>query len=173
MTFLGEIPYDLVATQKTLAPAIAMPWCTQDQTCAKKNRLNAATVKANKVTTLMIHNLPTTLSQEDVRDQLDNDGFGKLFDFLYVPFNLKTMSICGYAFINLVSSDAAALLVSMWDNASSLCDRPTDKSMFFSAAAVQGQESPSSLQPLLVSPDICTCWTLKIPSLCSCRRQGK
>ena len=64
-----------------------------------------------------------------------------LYDFLYVPFNLKTSRICGYAFINLVSSDAAAWLVSMWHQRKSLCGEHTDKAIFFSAADEQGFEA--------------------------------
>mmetsp|Transcript_6092 Transcript_6092/g.14576 ORF Transcript_6092/g.14576 Transcript_6092/m.14576 type:complete len:369 (-) Transcript_6092:269-1375(-) len=106
-----------------------------------KPRLNVDAVLSDRITSLMIHNLPMSLTQDNVRDELDHSGFASLYDFLYVPYNLKTSSICGYAFINLVSHDAAALLVNMWDQRSTLCGAATDRFVFFSAADVQGYEA--------------------------------
>jgi len=111
------------------------------QSRGHKPRLNADIVLADEITSLMIHNLPMSLSQDNIRDELDGSGFANLYDFLYVPYNLKTSSICGYAFINLVNHEAAALLVSMWDQCTNLCGAASDRLIFFSAADVQGYEA--------------------------------
>ena len=118
---------------------------TQGQARAKgrwqRPPLTPAEVKAKSITSVMIHNLPVAVTQSDVVQELEDNGFGKLFDFLYVPYNLKTSSICGYAFVNLVSSDAAALLVRMWRQQRTLCSQSTNKPIFFSAADDQGFEA--------------------------------
>lgn len=58
-------------------------------------------------TTVMFRNLPNDYSQQMLLALLDSEGFEGLYDFLYVPFDFKRHAGLGYAFINMVSPDAA------------------------------------------------------------------
>jgi|Transcript_54012 hypothetical protein len=58
-------------------------------------------------TTVMFRNLPNDYSQQMLLALLDSEGFEGLYDFLYVPFDFKRRAGLGYAFINMVSPDAA------------------------------------------------------------------
>eukprot|EP00747_Dinoflagellata_sp_TGD_P098213 gnl/TRDRNA2_/TRDRNA2_167376_c0_seq2.p1 gnl/TRDRNA2_/TRDRNA2_167376_c0~~gnl/TRDRNA2_/TRDRNA2_167376_c0_seq2.p1 ORF type:complete len:331 (+),score=55.31 gnl/TRDRNA2_/TRDRNA2_167376_c0_seq2:94-1086(+) len=58
-------------------------------------------------TTLMLRNLPTTYSRDHVCDLMSHHGFAKQFDFVYVPVDLSSKSIFGYAFVNFVTAEAA------------------------------------------------------------------
>ena len=54
------------------------------------------------VTTLMIKNLPTSLQQPQVMDEIDNTGFGGKYDFFHMPGNFTGHhKSLGYAFLNL------------------------------------------------------------------------
>jgi len=63
-------------------------------------------------TTLMVRNLPVELSQQDFVQYFIDRGYGGLFDFVYMPMNLRKKGNFGYAFINL-SSHALAVEVMM------------------------------------------------------------
>lgn len=60
------------------------------------------------ITTMMLKNIPCRKSQEDVMAQIDKKGFGGLYDFFYLPRDVKFRANLGYAFINFVSPDDAA-----------------------------------------------------------------
>merc|ERR1712113_1012642 len=53
-------------------------------------------------TTVMLRNLPNHYTADLVLAMLDAEGFAGLFDFLYLPIDLKSHACLGYAFINLV-----------------------------------------------------------------------
>lgn len=114
---------------------------TSQQGFCQKPALTPAEVREKGLTSVMIHNLPMAATQADVCHELDRSGFSNLFDFLYVPYNLKASRICGYAFINLVSSEAAALLVSLWDERTTLCGEETENEIYFSASDEQNFEA--------------------------------
>jgi hypothetical protein len=58
-------------------------------------------------TTIMLKQLPGFFSRAQLEALLDQEGFAGLYDFAYVPKNLKTQRIFGYAFVNLVDGDVA------------------------------------------------------------------
>lgn len=59
-------------------------------------------------TTLMVRNLPAELTQPAFVKQFSDAGYGGLFDFVYMPMNLRANGNFGYAFINFASNSVAA-----------------------------------------------------------------
>lgn len=59
----------------------------------------------------MVRNLPADLSQPAFVQQFIDAGYRGLFDFVYMPMNLRGQGNFGYAFINFTSHDVAAHVV--------------------------------------------------------------
>lgn len=62
-------------------------------------------------TTVMLRNLPNEYSRDMLTKMLENEGFGGRFDFIYLPIDFRFKSGFGYAFINMVNSQAAEALM--------------------------------------------------------------
>jgi len=58
-------------------------------------------------TTLMLKQLPQHYGREMLAELLDSMGFAGLYDFIYMPMNLLTKSSFTYAFVNMISPEAA------------------------------------------------------------------
>lgn len=100
---------------------------------------NSSTEEPNQdVTTLMIRNLPTSLSQSALIEELDASGFAGLYDFVYMPSVFDTGEGKGFAFVNLVSVAAAGALVGKWHKSRRFGIKINDPSLNLSPAAVQG-----------------------------------
>jgi len=63
-------------------------------------------------TTLMVRNLPADLPQQEFVRRFVERGYSGLFDFVYMPMNLRKPGNFGYAFINF-TSNAVAMEVMM------------------------------------------------------------
>jgi len=61
-------------------------------------------------TTVMLRNVPYNCSRNSVVSMMDEAGFSGLFDFIYLPIDFRSKSGFGYAFINMVSNEAALKL---------------------------------------------------------------
>jgi len=61
-------------------------------------------------TTVMLRNVPYNCSRNSVVHMMEDAGFSGLFDFIYLPIDFRSKSGFGYAFINMVSNDAALKL---------------------------------------------------------------
>jgi hypothetical protein len=68
----------------------------------------------NNITTLMIRNIPSCLTQSELVKGLDDSGFKGLYDFAYLPTNMSGIRNKGFAFINMLSAEAAGNLVGQW-----------------------------------------------------------
>jgi len=60
-----------------------------------------------KVTTLMIHNVPHRLDEQGFREVLDSLGFQGKYDFLHLPIAKGRKVNTGFAFVNFVQEDIA------------------------------------------------------------------
>jgi hypothetical protein len=67
-------------------------------------------------TTMMIRNIPGRHSQDDLIQDLDDMGFARTYDFLYMPMDKGTSSSVGYAFVNFVDASWAAKCKQVFDN---------------------------------------------------------
>jgi len=65
-------------------------------------------------TTLMLRNLPTCLSCQDLVDALHAAGFAGTYDFVYLPIDFRRGLGVGYAFLNVVEHSAAAAIMDMF-----------------------------------------------------------
>eukprot|EP00928_Gymnodinium_smaydae_P037421 TRINITY_DN25980_c0_g1_i2.p1 TRINITY_DN25980_c0_g1~~TRINITY_DN25980_c0_g1_i2.p1 ORF type:complete len:235 (-),score=21.17 TRINITY_DN25980_c0_g1_i2:301-1005(-) len=72
---------------------------------ATETHVNDTSVDA--FTTLMIQNLPPATFTQDVLQQLDNAGFGGLYDIVYVPFRFGSDCNMGFAFVNFTTHEFA------------------------------------------------------------------
>merc|ERR1711920_1142789 len=61
--------------------------------------------------TLMFRNLPQWFTQQKLEQLLKDEGFGMLYDFIYLPAELSNGSCFGYAFINMVTPQDAIRFV--------------------------------------------------------------
>lgn len=58
------------------------------------------------LTTVMLRNIPNNFTQSSIVELLNKNGFAGLYDFVYLPMDFNRNANLGYAFVNLVSSDA-------------------------------------------------------------------
>lgn len=54
-------------------------------------------------TTIMLRNLPPEYTRDMTTELLDAEGFSGLYDFVYMPMNLRTKESFGYVFVDLIS----------------------------------------------------------------------
>eukprot|EP00928_Gymnodinium_smaydae_P085994 TRINITY_DN6976_c0_g4_i1.p1 TRINITY_DN6976_c0_g4~~TRINITY_DN6976_c0_g4_i1.p1 ORF type:complete len:316 (-),score=47.52 TRINITY_DN6976_c0_g4_i1:242-1189(-) len=90
------------------------------------------------VTTLMIRNMPTMITQKMFFEELVWQGFDESIDFFYLPCCFLSNVGKGYAFINFTSSAVAADFVSVWHTSRF---EGSESVLNISAAAVQGLEA--------------------------------
>lgn len=62
-------------------------------------------------TTVMLRNLPNRYTQYMLLTLLDEHGFERLFDFVYLPMDFRNGVNLGYAFVNLLSHQDAVNLM--------------------------------------------------------------
>jgi len=92
------------------------------------------------VSTVMIRNLPSTLSQQQLLEGLNRCGFAACYDFCYMPCNFQTEENQGIAFVNFTSPAKASELLRSWHRARPL-GSTTSPELSVAPAAVQGLEA--------------------------------
>lgn len=63
--------------------------------------------KVDSRTTMMLRNLPSSLTRSHLLDILDAKGLGAQYDFVYLPIDFVSGASLGYAFVNFVDSHTA------------------------------------------------------------------
>jgi len=90
--------------------AVAPKKKTKSQKKGAKAEAKAPTkagVAQGRPTTIMLGQLPGSFTRVRLEALLDQIGFAGLYDFVYVPMNLRTLKPFHYAFVNLVNGDVA------------------------------------------------------------------
>jgi hypothetical protein len=97
-------------------------------------------VAQGKPTTIMLGQLPGSFTRARLEALLDQIGFAGLYDFTYVPTNLRTGAPFHYAFVNLVDGDAAVACKDALDGHA--CESGQDGEMTTAwATSQQGQQA--------------------------------
>jgi len=91
-------------------------------------------------TTFMIRSLPRHMTRTKLEDLLDDAGFAKQYDFIYLPANLKVKESYGYGFVNLVSGAVAARFMAYF-NGYSWPDRSQEPMGVHKSEALEGLDA--------------------------------
>jgi len=71
--------------------------------------------EAGRKSTVMMQNLPGQLSRDDLIQMLNARGFIGQFSFMYMPLDLSSLSVLGYAFIDFISPQVARVFWKTFD----------------------------------------------------------
>jgi len=92
-------------------------------------------------TTVMLRNLPQYFTRASLLELIDEAGFFGSYDFVYLPTDFNSQAGLGYAFVNLMGSDAAARFWAHFDNFSAW---PLESAKVLDAFTPSTVVSPSS-----------------------------
>lgn len=93
------------------------------------------------ITTLMIRNLPYSLTQQEMLQALDESGYGGLYDFVYLPHKFKERKNLGFAFVNFVNAEVGKKFSTEWHHTYRFKLGFVRKPLNISAAATQGRKA--------------------------------
>ncbi|CAJ1443379.1 unnamed protein product [Effrenium voratum] len=139
-------------------PATAQPSDQSAKTLAQE-------LAKEGITTLMIKNLPTSLLQPQVLEELHRSGFAGRYDFFYMPGTFTNHKSLGYAFVNLVDVASMKEFTLQWHNSVRL-GLSSDLPLKVCRAVVQGRDANAQnfgprmkrirnpcLRPVIILPD--------------------
>jgi len=66
-------------------------------------------------TTVMLRNMPNNYNRKMLLQMMDGEGFAGQYNFVYMPIDFKSRASLGYAFINMVSPEAAQKFWGVFD----------------------------------------------------------
>jgi len=89
----------------SFGPSSFGPSCAGDDEPETKSSL--AHTLPQELTTVMMRNIPNNLTREQLLALVNDGGFQRRYDLLYLPMDLKKQVGLGYAFINFVSHEDA------------------------------------------------------------------
>lgn len=69
----------------------------------------------SEMTTVMIRNIPNKYTQRMVLQVLRHHGFGRCFDFIYLPIDFRNRANVGYGFVNFVKPIYARQFAEMFE----------------------------------------------------------
>mmetsp|Transcript_50792 Transcript_50792/g.128072 ORF Transcript_50792/g.128072 Transcript_50792/m.128072 type:complete len:518 (-) Transcript_50792:234-1787(-) len=94
------------------------------------------------ITTLMVRNIPKTVTQVQFIEELDRCGFAGKYDYCYAPTqSFKTRQHTGFAFVNFISGKSAQQFVTQWHNTRRFGMQTHVRALDVSPAVVQGREA--------------------------------
>jgi len=91
-------------------------------------------------TTLMIRNIPSRYTQNDLMVDLKDKGLGGVYDFLYMPMDKGTSTNVGYAFVNFIHPSYAQTCMRLFQGHRFRRPRAAGKIASVSVAHIQGLE---------------------------------
>jgi len=100
-----------------------------------------AAITSHGITTLMVRNIPGSVTQKRVLEELRRGGFDGAFDFVYVPSSFDSRENKGYGFVNFARPESVRAFVGAWHNSRVFCSNDADPALNVSAATVQGLEA--------------------------------
>mmetsp|Transcript_77885 Transcript_77885/g.167061 ORF Transcript_77885/g.167061 Transcript_77885/m.167061 type:complete len:353 (-) Transcript_77885:90-1148(-) len=101
-----SIPFEYTeAAKQTASKAAAQP-VSGDEQEEPEGKRTLSEIHSG-LTTLMIRHVPKEFSQQSLMDMIDGKGFAGLYDFIYLPMDARSRANRGFAFINLISAQAA------------------------------------------------------------------
>eukprot|EP00747_Dinoflagellata_sp_TGD_P152059 gnl/TRDRNA2_/TRDRNA2_177261_c0_seq3.p1 gnl/TRDRNA2_/TRDRNA2_177261_c0~~gnl/TRDRNA2_/TRDRNA2_177261_c0_seq3.p1 ORF type:complete len:522 (+),score=90.24 gnl/TRDRNA2_/TRDRNA2_177261_c0_seq3:59-1624(+) len=100
-----------------------------------------ATRTQERVTTLMIRNLPLAVNQSDLLQELDKTGFAGLYDFCYAPSCFISGETKGFAFVNMITEEDATAFVNSWHASRHWSMKEREPALNISIASLQGLEA--------------------------------
>mmetsp|Transcript_46082 Transcript_46082/g.107749 ORF Transcript_46082/g.107749 Transcript_46082/m.107749 type:complete len:293 (-) Transcript_46082:63-941(-) len=65
----------------------------------------SANVTDEPPTTAMLRNIPSKFTQGSLLEEIDDEGFAGLYDFFYLPMDVRNKTNVGYAFVNFLQPD--------------------------------------------------------------------
>lgn len=63
----------------------------------------------------MLRNIPNKYTQEQLTEEIHEDGFDGTYNFFYLPIDTKTNANVGYAFVNFNTPDDLTRFTEAWD----------------------------------------------------------
>lgn len=95
------------------------------------------------ITTMQIRNLPNRCTKQEVLAHVDQLGFANQYNLFHMPMDKKRKSNLGYAFINFLEAETAALFQRKMKGTCVTGDRAQNckKTCTVAAAAVQGVQN--------------------------------
>lgn len=128
------------------APLVQRACSSQEQVVVEGKR-----VSKEAITTLLIQNLPASLSQRELLRELDRSGFRGLYDFVALPTSRKGSPCHGSAIVNFVSVAVAGAFIGAWQRSRRCGMQEHMPLLSISPADAQGQGANVSNWPELSS----------------------
>jgi len=91
-------------------------------------------------TTLVLSGLPEDLTQDDVIEILDKEGFNGYYDFIYLPMNSDLAGNCGYVVVNMTRHEYGLALAALMQGKSSWCGMNSPQCQVTWSFSVQGRK---------------------------------
>lgn len=122
--------------------------------------------KKRGITTLMVRNIPKTVTKQRLLDELKESNFSKSYDFCYMPSDFGKGESKGYAFVNFTSHEAVVTFMETWHGNRRFDIASSDPALNVTTATTQGKEQNAkrwdaprmkrvrnpALRPLVLSP---------------------
>lgn len=97
--------------------------------------------EAETRTTLMFRNLPNEYTRDMFTQLLDREGFSGLYDFIYVPIDFRSRAGFGYAFVNMITPDAALRFMNHFEGFGQWCMESAKAAEVAWSSPTQGLEA--------------------------------
>ncbi|CAK0886292.1 unnamed protein product [Prorocentrum cordatum] len=112
-----------------------------DSMSAAAEEAAPATPGAPAITTLMIRNIPMSVTQRDLLDLIDRAGFENRYDYAYMPTTFDSGTTRGIAFVNFATSSDAREFSVLWNGSRLIdvaCSGTSGTVIAVTASATQG-----------------------------------